>query len=140
MTPEQIALVRGSFDKVVPIAATAADIFYNKLFELDPELKKLFKNSDMSEQGKKLMAALKMVVTSLDRLESILPAVKKMAVDHVGYGVKDEDYTTVGNALLFTLDKGLGDDFVPEVREAWVEAYTILSNVMKEAAAEASAT
>lgn len=138
MTPEQINLVKSSWDKVVPISEKAAELFYGKLFELDPELKVLFKG-DMKEQGRKLMTILNTAVNSLDKLESIVPAVQDMGKRHVGYGVKDEDYDTVGEALIWTLSQGLGDAFTDEVKESWLITYTLVADTMKAAAAEAAA-
>ncbi|MBX3500543.1 MAG: hemin receptor [Alphaproteobacteria bacterium] len=134
MTPEQIALVRSSFASVVPIKETAADLFYSRLFELDPSLKPLFKG-DMKEQGLKLMAMIGTAVGGLDRLDSIVPAVQALGRRHVGYGVKTEHYDTVGSALLWTLEQGLGAAFTPEVKSAWNSAYGVLAGTMKEAAA-----
>jgi hemoglobin-like flavoprotein len=134
MTPEQIALVRTSFASVVPIKETAADLFYGRLFELDPSLKPLFKG-DMKEQGLKLMAMIGTAVGGLDRLDSIVPAVQALGRRHVGYGVKNEHYDTVGNALLWTLEQGLGAAFTPEVKSAWTSAYGVLAGTMKAAAA-----
>lgn len=138
MKERNVDLVQASFKKVIPIADAAAEIFYGKLFEIDPSLKSMFKN-DMKAQGKKLMTTLGMVVAGLKRLDEIVPQVESLAVKHVDYGVKDEDYTKVGNALLMTLKEGLGDEFTQEVREAWIEAYTLLSKTMKEAARKAQA-
>ncbi len=135
MTPEQIELVQTSWEKVKPISEQAAQLFYGRLFTLDPSLQSLFKG-DMSEQGKKLMATLNLAVTSLTRLESIIPAVEDLGRRHVGYGVPDDSYETVGAALLWTLEQGLGDDFTEEVKEAWTETYTTLSTVMLKAAHE----
>jgi hemoglobin-like flavoprotein len=135
MTPEQIVLVQESWAKVVPISEKAAELFYAKLFELDPEVKALFK-SDMKEQGKKLMGILNTAVNALNDLESIVPAVQDMGRRHVGYGVKDEDYDTVGEALIWTLGQGLGDDFTDEVKDAWIATYTLVANTMKDAASE----
>lgn len=134
MTPEQIALVRSSFASVVPIKETAADLFYGRLFELDPSLKPLFKG-DMKEQGLKLMAMIGTAVGGLDRLDSIVPAVQALGRRHIGYGVKTEHYDTVGSALLWTLEQGLGAAFTPEVKSAWTSAYGVLAGTMKEAAA-----
>ncbi|MFG1297558.1 globin family protein [Xanthobacter variabilis] len=135
MNSEQIDLVRASFAKVLPIREQAAGLFYGRLFEIAPEVKPLFKG-DMAEQGKKLMATLAVVVNGLTNLEAILPAVKELAVKHVDYGVAPEDYAKVGAALIWTLEQGLGADFTPEVREAWVSAYTTLSDVMIQAATQ----
>ncbi len=137
MTPEQITLVQSSFESVKPIAQTAAELFYGRLFELNPSLRPLFK-TDMSEQQRKLMDTLEILAKGLRVQQVILPALKDLGRRHVGYGVKDEHYEAVGSALLWTLEKGLGEQFTPEVKEAWVAAYGLISGVMKEAAAEAT--
>ena len=138
MTPEQVKMVQDSFAKVVPIADAAAEMFYNKLFELDPALKPLFESSDMKTQGNKLMTMIGTAVAGLSNLESIVGAVEDLGKRHVGYGVQDSHYDTVGAALLWTLEQGLGDDFSPEVKEAWGTVYGILANTMKTAAAKAA--
>lgn len=135
MTPQQIELVQSSFAKVAPAADDVAVIFYNRLFELDPDLRPLFKG-DMQEQGAKLMKMIGMAVNSLNDLGSIVPAVQNLGKRHVDYGVKDADYDTVGAALLWTLEQGLGDDFTPECKEAWTLTYTTLADTMKAAANE----
>ena len=129
MTPDQIALVQDSFRKVVPIADVAAGLFYGRLFEIAPEVKPMFKG-DMTEQGRKLMATLGVVVTGLMRLDTVLPAASALAKQHVAYGVKPEHYPIVGSALLWTLDKGLGEAWTPELADAWTTAYGTLSGYM----------
>jgi hemoglobin-like flavoprotein len=129
MTPSQIDLVQSSFARISPIADTVAGLFYARLFEIAPEVRSLFKR-DMKEQGRKLTTALGLVVKGLRNLDAILPAVRSLAVKHVGYGVRAEHYPPVGEALLWTLEQGLGPDFTPEVRDAWLEAYAILSGAM----------
>jgi len=136
MEQKTIDLVQGTFDKVEPIAAKAAELFYGKLFELDPELKPLFKG-DMEEQGKKLMTMIGLAVRGLNNLEALVPAVQNLGVRHVDYGVKDEHYGTVAAALLWTLGQGLGEAFTDEVEAAWTEVYTVLADTMKAAAASA---
>ena len=133
MTTETVKLVQGTFMKVVPIAEKAAEIFYNKLFELDPSLKPLFK-TDIKEQGRKLMAMIGAAVNGLDDLDSLVPVVQDLGKRHVAYGVTPEHYDTVAVALLYTLEVGLGDNWTPEVKNAWVEVYTVLANTMKDAA------
>jgi nitric oxide dioxygenase len=133
MNQAQIQHVQNSFEKVKPIADTAADLFYGRLFELDPSLRPYFKG-DLSEQKNKLMTALAFVVAGLDRLETILPAVQSLGKRHVGYGVQDAHYETVGATLLWTLAQGLGEQFTPDVKTAWTEAYALLAGVMQEAA------
>jgi nitric oxide dioxygenase len=129
MTPEQIALVQQSFAKVAPIADEAAALFYGRLFEIAPQVKPLF-HTDMTEQGRKLMATLTVVINGLDRLETILPAASALAKRHVGYGVAAEHYPVVGAALLWTLEQALGPAWTPELAAAWGAAYGTLSNFM----------
>ena len=137
MTPEQIKLVQDSFKSVIPIADTAADIFYGRLFEVAPQLRPMFPQ-DMSEQKKKLMQMIGVAVTNLHQVDTIVAPVQDLGRRHVGYGVKDEHYDVVGGALLWTLGRGLGDAFTPDVETAWAEAYGLLASVMKDAAAEAA--
>ena len=132
-TPAQIKIVQLTFEKVAPIAEEAAVIFYDRLFELDPSVKALFKG-DMVEQGNQLMAMIATAVTGLDDLDTLVPVVQALGVRHVGYGVIDKHYGTVGEALLWTLEQGLGEAFVPEVKDAWVAVYTLLANTMMDAA------
>ncbi len=133
MTPDQISNVQDSFSKVAPIRDVAAKIFYDRLFEIAPEVKPMFKG-DMTEQGAKLMATLGAVVNGLRDLDKIVPVAQKLAIGHVEYGVKAEHYTPVGEALIYTLEQGLGDAFTADVKEGWVAAYTTLSSVMIDAA------
>ena len=137
MTPETISLVKDSWTKVEPISEQAAGLFYGRLFEVYPEVKPLFRG-DMKEQGRKLMAMINTAVNALDRLESMVPAIKSMGVRHAGYGVKAEDYGKVADALLWTLGQGLGDEFTPEVKGAWVAVYTALADTMQQGASEGS--
>jgi hemoglobin-like flavoprotein len=129
MTPDQVKLVQDSFAKVVPISETAAVLFYDRLFEIAPAVKAMFP-ADMTEQRRKLMMMLAAVVKGLGNLESVLPAASALAKRHVGYGAKAEHYPVVGGALLWTLEKGLGESWTPEVRDAWTAAYGTLSGFM----------
>jgi hemoglobin-like flavoprotein len=129
MTPQQVELVQTSFKKVVPIAGTAADLFYDRLFEIAPETRPMFP-ADLKEQKVKLMAMLGTAITNLHKLDTILPAVKALGERHKGYGVTAAHYAPVGAALLWTLEKGLGPDFTPEVKAAWTETYSALAGVM----------
>ena len=129
MTPEQVELVQQSFAKVAPISEQAAMLFYDRLFEVAPSVKAMFPD-DMTEQRKKLMATLGVVVNGLSNLESVLPAASALAKRHVAYGTKPAHYPVVGGALLWTLEKGLGDAWTPEVAAAWTAAYGTLSDYM----------
>jgi hemoglobin-like flavoprotein len=135
MTNEQIKLVQDSFKQVAPIAETAAQLFYARLFELDPDLELLFKGN-LSEQGRKLMQMLAVAVGSLDRMEQLLPVVRSLGARHVSYGVRDKDYDTVGQALLWTLQKGLGAAFTPDVELAWSTVYATLASAMQSGSEE----
>ncbi|MEO1745085.1 MAG: globin family protein [Pseudomonadota bacterium] len=133
MTPDQIDIVQGSFRKVAPIAPQAAAIFYDRLFEIAPHVKPMFTGS-MDEQGAKLMTTLGVVVNGLKDIDAILPAAQALAVKHVEYGVEADHYPPVGEALIYTLQQGLGDGFDADTEDAWVAAYTTLSGVMVDAA------
>jgi hemoglobin-like flavoprotein len=137
MTPEQVMLVQRSFERVLPIADLAAVLFYGRLFELDPSLRALFRG-DIAEQGRKLMTMLRVVVAGLDRLDALVPAIEQLGARHHGYGVQAEHYATVAAALIWTLERGLGEQWTPEVASAWVSAYQLLSTTMIEAAAVAA--
>jgi hemoglobin-like flavoprotein len=133
MNPTQIKLVQDSFARVAPISEQAAVLFYDRLFEVAPPVRAMFPD-DMTEQRKKLMATLAVVVNGLSNLEAVLPAASALAKRHVSYGAKPEHYPVVGGALLWTLEKGLGDAWPPEVAEAWTAAYGTLSGYMIEEA------
>jgi hemoglobin-like flavoprotein len=133
MTPTEVGLIRASWVAVEPIADTAASLFYARLFELDPAIERLFRRTDMVAQRKILMQTLTVVVKSLDRLDQLVPAVQALGRRHAGYGVREAHYATVGAALLWTLEQGLGEAFTPAVREAWTTAYGTLASVMIEA-------
>jgi hemoglobin-like flavoprotein len=137
MTSHDKALVQSSWRKVVPIADTAAELFYGRLFETAPQVRALF-HGDMKEQGRKLMQMLALAVNCLDRLDDLAPALRSLGSRHVAYGVRDADYDPVGAALLWTLAQGLGEEFTPEVKDAWARTYATLAGAMKEASAAAA--
>ena len=134
MTSRQIELVQSSFRVVEPILDAAAMMFYDRLFELDPALRHLFRSS-REQQARMLAQALAVVVKGVDRPDHIVGAVEALGRRHAGYGIRDEHYTTVGEALLWTLHKGLGDAFTAEVRDAWSAAYSWIAYTMRRAAA-----
>ena len=136
MSPDQIQRVRSSFALVHPIAQTAADLFYNNLFEADPALRHLFKG-DMTEQGAKLMQMIGAAVGLLDKPEVLMPVLRQLGSRHGRYGVRATHYDTVGGALLRTLEQGLGDAFDAATEEAWVAMYTVVATTMIAAAAAA---
>jgi hemoglobin-like flavoprotein len=138
LTQAQIVLVQNSFAVVAPIADDAAALFYRRLFEIDPTLKAMFK-SDMAEQRRHLMQMLSAAVKGLNHIERLIPVVEDLGRRHVNYGVEEHHYDTVGNALLWTLEKGLGAAFTPDVREAWATVYGLLASTMARAAAKSEA-
>lgn len=135
MTPQQIALVQDSFRKVLPIADTAAAMFYARLFELDPSLRKLFKG-ELKKQGAMLMSMIASAVRGLTDPNALIPVLHALGRRHSGYGVVDAHYTTVAEALLWTLQQGLGEQFTAETREAWVAAYSMMASVMQQGGRE----
>jgi hemoglobin-like flavoprotein len=135
VTPEQKGLVQASFAQVVPIREAVAELFYARLFQLDPSLRALF-TGDMKEQGAKLMAMLAVAVKGLDRLETIVPAVQALGRRHAGYGITERHYDLVGAALLWTLEHSFGVAFADDVRAAWAACYQLLADTMQQAAAK----
>ena len=129
MNQDTVQQVQQSFKKVVPMADQVGEIFYTRLFETYPSVRPMFAE-DIKPQAKKLVQMLALVVNSLHRLDDLLPAVKDLARRHKGYGVVDAHYPAVGETLLWTLEKGLGDDFTPELRQAWTTAFQTLAGVM----------
>jgi hemoglobin-like flavoprotein len=138
LTAAQKALVQTSFASIAPIADDAAALFYQRLFDIDPSLRGMFRE-DMTEQRKKLMQMLTAAVKGLDRLDQLVPVVQDLGRKHSAYGVTDGHYDTVGKALLWTLQMGLGKAFTPETKEAWAAVYGLLATTMRDAARQALA-
>lgn len=134
MTPQQVRIVQSTWPKVLPIKDAAARIFYRRLFEMDPSLEAMF-IGDLHTQRRKLMLVLDSAVNGLSQLEHIVAAIRELGLRHAGYGVKDHHYTTVGAALLWTLERILSAEFTSDVKEAWASAYGLLASTMQEAAA-----
>jgi hemoglobin-like flavoprotein len=133
MTTKQIQLIKMSFARIAPVAEPVAAAFYARLFELDPGLRSMFP-VNLDDQGLNLMKMLGAAVGMLNRPEALIPALEALARRHNGYGVRDEHYDTVGEALLWTLERGLGPLFTDEVREAWTVLYQVVSTTMQKAA------
>jgi nitric oxide dioxygenase len=134
MTEDQKTLIRLSFARIAPDAEAVAGQFYERLFILDPKLRPLF-TGDMKEQGRKLMAMISVAVAHLDNLDAIVPAVQQLGARHAGYGVRRESYSTVGDALAWTLAQGLGPDYTAEMAAAWSDCYATVAAVMQQGAA-----
>lgn len=133
MTAEQVALVQSTFRGVQPMSATAGEIFYRRLFEVEPDVAPLFKR-DIQRQGREFMQVLAVAVGGLSNLETIVPVVQQLGVRHAAYGVRAKHYDAVRQALLYTLAVILQDEYTDEVRSAWTTAYATLAGIMKEAA------
>ncbi|MCS6849457.1 MAG: globin family protein [Anaerolineae bacterium] len=132
MDAQRIALVQQTFAQVEPIAQEVGDLFYNRLFAMDPGVRQLFKG-DMKKQALMLMTVIGLAVRGLDRPETIEPSIRALGQRHYRYGVTAPDYNTFGAALIWALEQVLGDAFTPEVKEAWIEAYDVLAGAMKKA-------
>ncbi len=129
-TMTQINLVQTTFAVVAPLADDVAALFYRRLFEIDPSLESMFPG-DMSGQRRKLMVMLTAAVKGLPRLDRLIPVLEDLGRRHAEYGVIESHYETVGEALLWTLEKGLGPEFTPDVKEAWTTVYGVLAATMK---------
>ncbi|MGI9387932.1 MAG: globin family protein [Methyloligellaceae bacterium] len=138
MTPNQIQLIRETWQDVVPIADTAAQLFYQRLFEIDPSTKSLFEKTDMARQGAKLINALNLVVENIEQFDTLKPHLEELGRRHERYGVEDHHYESVGAALIMTLEQGLGPAFTAEAGTAWASAYALVSNPMRCVSSEAS--
>ncbi len=139
MTPEHVTLIRQSWQQVTPIADTAAGLFYDRLFEIAPDTAKLFAGVDMDGQKSKLVSALSLVVAKADRIDELIPVLQELGRRHANYGVRDGHYDSVGSALIWTLEQGLGETFGAETRAAWMIAYATVAGVMREAASTTEA-
>jgi hemoglobin-like flavoprotein len=139
MIPKQKMLIQKTWSQVVPIADQAAVIFYQRLFEIDPSTRALFNTTDMPQQRKRLLQVLSVAVSSLDNLGALSKTVEDLGRRHAGYGVKDAHYDSVGVALLWTLEQGLGDAWTPDAAAAWKEIFGLLSTIMRQAQQDASA-
>jgi nitric oxide dioxygenase len=133
LTPQQVALVQSSFRSVQPMSATAAEIFYKRLFEIEPEVSKLFKG-DARRQGSEFMQVLAVAVGGLSNVSTLVPMVQQLGLRHAAYGVQARHYDAVRQALLYALAVILQDEYTEEVRAAWATAYATLAGIMKEAA------
>ena len=138
ITRQQIHLVQSTWSMVTPIADAAAKLFYSRLFMLDPSLEPMF-TSDSAEQRRRLMTMIGVAVTGLTRIDTIAPVLRNLGARHVNYGVRDAHYATVGSALLWTLEQGLGAAFTVDVRDAWTAAYGLIASTMQEGAAQRAA-
>jgi hemoglobin-like flavoprotein len=137
MDDRTITILETTFAEFAKGGEEAAGLFYERLFALDPSLRRLFVNADMRGQRTKLMAALGLVVAGLRDLGRIVPVLESLGAKHVAYGVEESHYQTVGAALMQTLSLSFGNLFTPEVRAAWTGAYGTVSGVMIEAARRA---
>jgi hemoglobin-like flavoprotein len=139
MTTEEIALLKSSFEKIRPVAEQAAALFYARLFELDPVLRELF-DGDLATQSRRLWQMLGFAVHGLEHLDTLAPAVRQFGLRHASYHVKQSHYDSIGEALLWTLSKGLGADFTFETRAAWGKIYWLLAEIMKAGARDGVAS
>ena len=140
MTPEREALVRATWQRFEPHAADHFRYFYDKLFELDPAAKAMFAKANMDLQRHRLMETIGQLIAELEHPEQFVTDLVILGRRHVAYGVRDSDYDSAGVALLWTLEKALGDEFTPEARSAWTEAYQHIASVMRRVSTVVSGT
>lgn len=138
MTPERARLVRESWERLAPVVPRVAATFYQRLFELEPAARALFRSVDQDAQVEKLTASISTIVAALDDPETLIPPLSQLGRRHQSYGVTDRNYDVLGDALIGTLRTTLGSEWTPELQDAWVEAYTLIASVMKRAGQRAS--
>lgn len=131
-------LIRNSWAQIVPMADQAAQMFYERLFEIDPSTRPLFRTTDMAAQRKKLLQLLGVAVSSLDNLGALSKTVEDLGRRHARYGVRESHYDSVGKALMWTLEQGLGKAWTPELKVAWADVYELLSGIMRTAQHQAA--
>ncbi len=136
MTPEQKQILRQTWAQITPIGDSAAKLFYDRLFTIDPSTRPLFRSVDLPVQRGMLLQALNCVIEGLDELETLLPMLEQLGRRHAGYGVNDAHYDSVGDALLWTLEHGLGTSWTPAANASWAQAYTMIASVMRHATAD----
>ncbi len=136
MNATQIQLVQNSFAQLIPSGEASfetffGEIFYQRLFDLQPHFKQMFQG-DMVKQSQKLLDMLRSIVQNLERPD--VQGIEELGAKHkTEYKVKNTDYNAVGEALIWTLEATMGEDFTPELREAWIAAYRLLAQTMKPA-------
>ena len=140
MNSDQIHILRHTWAQVVPMGETAIALFYQRLFEVDPSLQSMFHSVNPSVQHQKLFKALNSVINDLERPDQLLPVLEQLGRRHASYGVRDAHYDSVGAALLWTLKQGLGTAWTPAAQTAWSEAYTLIANIMRNAAPQGAVT
>ena len=132
-------LVRGTWAIVSGDLQAVGDLFYGKLFEIDPSLKTgIFGKSDIKVQALRLMQMVDGAVGLLDDPVNLRDVLLKLGERHVLYGVKEEHYAVVGKAFVATLQAGLKDKLTPEAAAAWIRVYTFIQTTMVEGAKKAN--
>ena len=129
ITPEQVRLVQASFTPLLPMAEAIGEMLYSRIFELAPEARDLFED-DIRPQVKRLMAAVKVAIDGLSRVDEVAPFLVRLGAQHARYDVRPEHFTVGGEALLWTLEQGLGDSFTAELRDAWAAAWDVVAGAM----------
>lgn len=137
MTPDQVKLIQLSFIQVMQQKAEVGETFYRRLFEIAPQTRAMFK-ADIKVQAQKLMDMLALAIGSLRNPSALNGLLHSLGTSHAKYGVREEHYAKVGEALLWTLEHKLGDDCTPPVRAAWAELYGAVAAAMQNASREAA--
>jgi hemoglobin-like flavoprotein len=131
LSADEIERVRNSFDRLWPMSSRTADLFYERLFEIAPGVRPMFR-PDMDEQKRKFISTLAVIVGTLDDTTRLVPLTVALARQHSDYGIQAKHYDVVGQALLWSLEQGLGQDWTPSLADSWSKAYGIVSGFMIE--------
>lgn len=134
MAQLDVNMLRGSFEKIKPVAEKVSNQFYTNLFSDYPETKILFQKTDILSQKMKLINSLVFIFDHLDKPEKLEKFLTNMGSRHIFYGAKEEHYALVGNTLIKTLGQLLGSEFTPELKEQWILAYSVIESTMKKGA------
>jgi hemoglobin-like flavoprotein len=122
MTPEQVGLVKNSFDAIWPVRRKLASLFYERFFELAPDAQRLF-SKDMERQHLKLMDMIAAIVGALDKRELFQSIISYTGHQHAQFGVQPFHFVAFGEALIWSLEHQFGTAFTPELRQAWTALY-----------------
>ena len=133
MTPEQVDLVRKSFDALWPVRRRLADLFYGRFFELAPDARALF-SQDIARQQLKLMDMIAAIVGALDKREIFQSLISHSGRQHAQFGAKGSHFIAFGDALIWSLEQQFGAGFTPELKQAWITLYGAVQKEMISAA------
>lgn len=136
LSSQNIHDIRATWSELAQDAEGTTDAFYAELFRIAPDVRPMFAGTDLTKQGRKLTAAIGLVVRHADNLVPMVAPLREMGARHAGYGVEDRHYDAVGQALIATMQARLGPTFTPAARDAWIAAYSAVAGTMQAGAAD----